>query len=150
MIHQKIREEIKTAMREKDQLVLNTLRGILAAFTNELVAKGRKPQEELNDAEEITVLKRLAKQRKESILQFKKGNRNDLAEVEEKELEIIGKYLPEEIGESEVRKVALAKKEELGISDKSKMGILMGAVMKELKGQADGKLVKEIVESFFN
>ena len=149
MIQQKIREEIKVAMREKDQLVLNTLRGVLAAFTNELVAKGRKPQEELNEAEEIAVLKRLAKQRKESIVQFEKGNRNDLSEVEEKELKIIEKYLPEEIGEEEIRKTALKKKEELNVTDKSKVGILVGAVMKEMKGQADGKTVKDIVESLF-
>lgn len=149
MVIQKIREEMKEAMKAKDSVKLNTTRGLLAAFTNELVAKGKKPQDELEGDEAMAVLKRLAKQRKDSIEQFKAGGREDLVENEEKELEIIKKYLPEEVGEEEIKKVAEKKKTELGITDKSKLGILVGAVMKELKGQADGGEVKRIVESLF-
>ncbi len=150
MLYQKIKEEIKEAMKARNSIRLNTLRGLLAAFTNELVAKGRKPQEELGDDEIILVLKRLAKQRKESIEQFRNGSRNDLAEVEEKELEIIKTFLPSEIGAEQIEKIVLAKKEELGITEKGKVGILIGAVMKELKGGADGKKVKEIVDGMFS
>src|SRR3990167_392421 len=111
MIYQKIREEIKVAMRAKDTMSLNTLRGVLAAFTNELVATKRKPQEELTDEEALAVIKRLCKQRKDSIEQFKTGGRNDLVETEEKELQILKKYLPEEVGKAEIRKIAESKKE---------------------------------------
>ena len=149
MLIGKIRDEIKDAMRAKDALKLNTLRGVLAAFTNELVATKRKPQEELTDEEALAVIKRLCKQRKDSIEQFKTGGRTDLAETEEKELEILKKYLPEEVGEAEIRKVAESKKEALKVTDKAKIGILVGAVMKELKGKADGSEVKRIVESLF-
>ena len=149
MIYNKIKEEVKDAMRSKDSLKLNTLRGTLAAFTNELVAKGRKPDEELSQEETLMVIKRLVKQRKDSIEQFKKGGRDDLVEIEEKELEILKKYLPEEVSEEEIRKIAEQKKEEMGITDKAKSGILMGAVMKEFKGRANGSEVKKIVESLF-
>jgi len=150
MIQNKIREEVKEAMRQRDSLKLTTLRGVLAGFTNELVAKGRKPDEELDQDGALAVIKRLVKQRKDSIEQFRKGGREDLVETEEKELEILKKYLPEEVSEEEIRRIAKQKKEEAGINDKAKSGILMGAVMSQLKNQADGKLVKEIVDSLFN
>ncbi len=149
-INDKIRGDLKKSMIERDQLKSNTLKGLLASFTNELVAKGRKPQEVLDENDCFAVIKRAVKQRKDSIEQFQKGGRADLALQEEKELEILKQYLPAEIGVDEIRKVALAKKEELGITDKSKIGILIGAVMKELKGQADGGEVKKIVEGYFS
>ncbi|MEK7552094.1 MAG: GatB/YqeY domain-containing protein [Patescibacteria group bacterium] len=149
MILNTIREEIKVAMRAKDTMSLNTLRGVLAAFTNELVATKRKPQEELTDEEALNVIKRLCKQRKDSIEQFKTGGRADLVLTEEKELQILKKYLPEEVGEAEIRKVAESKKVALKVTDKAKIGILVGAVMKELKGKADGASVKKVIESLF-
>lgn len=149
-INDKIRGDLKKSMIERDQLKSDTLKGLLAAFTNELVAKGRKPQEVLDENDCFAVIKRAVKQRKDSIEQFQKGGRADLALQEEKELEILKQYLPAEISVGEIRKVALAKKEELGITDKSKIGILIGAVMKELKGQADGGEVKKIVEGYFS
>lgn len=149
-INDKIRGDLKKSMIERDQLKSDTLKGLLAAFTNELVAKGRKPQEVLDENDCLAVIKRAVKQRKDSIEQFQKGGRADLALQEEKELEILKQYLPAKIGVDEIRKVALAKKEELGITDKSKIGILIGAVMKELKGQADGGEVKKIVEGYFS
>jgi len=149
MIYQKVREELKKSMLEKNQIKVETLKGLIAGFTNELVAQGKKPQDEVSDKVALTVIKKAVKQRKDSIEQFKKGGRDDLAESEECELEILNEWLPESVSEEEIKKVALAKKEEMGITDKSKSGILVGAVMKELKGQADGNLVKEIVESLF-
>lgn len=136
-------------MREKNQVEADTLKGLLAGFTNELVAKGKKPQDTPEESDCLAVIKRAVKQRKDSIEQFRKGGREDLAVAEERELGILKQYLPAEIGEEEIRKIAEGKKQELDIEDKSKAGILVGAVMKELKGQADGKVVKEIVESLF-
>ncbi len=146
MLHQKIKEEIKEAMLAKDAVRLGTMRGLVAAFTNELVAKRRKPQEELSDEEALDVIRRGVKQRKDSIEQFRKGNREDLAQSEEAEMKILESYLPQMMGRDEVLKVAIAKKEELGITDKSKMGMFMGTLMKELKGKADGDVVKSVVE----
>jgi len=149
-LHQKIKKEMQEALKAKEELKLSVLRGLMSAFTNELVVKKRKPSEELGDEEVLTVISRGAKQRKDSIEQFRNGGRDDLAEKEEAELKIIEKYLPEMMGTEEIEKVARAKKEELGVTDKSKMGMLMGAVMSELKNKADGNQVKEIVESLFS
>ena len=137
-------------MLAKDTLALNVYRGISAAFVNEVMAKGKTPQDVLPNEDCLTVLKRLAKQRKDSIEQFIKGARQDLADSEKAELLIIETLLPKMMGKDEIKKVAEAKKAELGIGDKAKIGILVGAVMKELKGQADGNDVKSVVENLFN
>ncbi|MCX6713814.1 MAG: GatB/YqeY domain-containing protein, partial [Candidatus Vogelbacteria bacterium] len=134
----------------KDADRLRTVRSISAAFTNELVAKRRKPDEILSDEEAIAVIKRQAKQRKDSIEQFRAGEREDLAVIEEAELKIIETFLPAQMSREEIQKIAEAKKAELGITDKTKFGQLMGAVTKEIKGAADGNLVKEVVESLFS
>ncbi len=149
-MHKKLKDELLVAMRAKDTVRLNVIRSLLAAFTNELVAKGRKPQEELTEEEALAVIKRAGKQRKDSIEQFRKGWREDLAATEETELSIIEGYLPAQMSREEIEKTARAMKEKMGITDKAKMGAFMGASMKELKNQADGKIVKEVVNSFFS
>jgi len=137
------------AMKARDSLRVDTLRGALAAFTNELVAKGKKPTEELSDNDAVGVLKRLAKQRKEAAEQYEKGGRAELAQKESEELKIIELYLPQMAGREEIEKVARAKKEELGVADASGVGKLTGAVMKEFAGRADGNDVKEVVAALF-
>ena len=149
MLHKQIKEEIKIALLAKDTVRLNVLRGLLAAFTNELVATKRKPQEELSDEEIIAVIRRAVKQRKDSIDQFRKGGREELATAEEDELKILETYLPKMMEKSEVEKIARAQKEKLGVSDDTKKGMLMSALMKDLKGKADGALVKEVVDALF-
>lgn len=149
MIQDDIKNKIKEAMLAKESVRLDVYRGISSAFTNELVAKGKKPTDMLADEESLAVVRRLAKQRKDSIDQFRKGNREDLAQKEELELKIIEEMLPAQMSRVEIEKVARAKKEEMGVTDKSKMGQFMGAVMKELKGRADGQVVKEVIESLF-
>ena len=145
-MHDKIQSQIVLAMRAKDQVRLMTLRGMLAAFTNETVAKGKTPKNKLSDDEAIAVIKRLVKQRKDSIEQFEKGGRKDLADNEKSELKVLEEFLPEQMSESTVREIARLKIEDLKITDKNKTGILIGAVLKECKGQADGAIVKRIVE----
>lgn len=145
MLHQQIKDEVKKSMLARETDRLAAVRNILAAFTNELVAKKQKPDEILPDEDALTVLKRLAKQRKESIEQFKIGNRPEMATAEEKELTFIESFLPMQMSREEIQKVAEQKITELGVNDKSKMGMLMSAVMKETKGQADGNTVKEII-----
>lgn len=149
-IETNIKEALKDAMKNKDEVRLSVMRGIKAAFTNELVAKGMTPQSEISDDLAMGVIKRLAKQRKDSIEQFRNGGREDLAEIEEKELAILEELLPQMMSQDAIRPIAEKKKAELGVEDKAKMGILVGAVMKELGGQADGSDVKAVVESLFN
>lgn len=149
MLHQQIKDEIKEAMKRKDAVKLSVVRGLASAFTNELVAKGKKPDEMLSDDEALAVIKRAAKQRKDSIEQFKAGGREDLAASEEAELIIIESYLPAQMPREEVEKIARAKIAALG-ADKSKSGLLVGAVMKETKGTADGAVVKEVIEQLLN
>ena len=148
-LHEQIKEEIKEAMKAKEALRLEVVRGILAALTNESVAKGGTPQDLLDDEAALSVIKRLAKQRKDSAAQFESGGRSDLAKKEKEELEYIEKYLPQMMGRDEIEKVVKAKKEELGILDKAKIGVLIGASMKELAGKADGGDVKAVAEGLF-
>ena len=149
-LHEKIREEVKEAMRARDTMRLNVVRGILSAFVNELITQKKKPHEVLPDADALKVIKRLANQRKDSIEQFTKGFREDLAKIEEEELVLLQKYLPETMSKADIKKVAEKKQKELGFTDKSNMGKLMGAVMKELKEKADGGDVKDVVEKLFD
>ena len=149
ILHEQIKGNIKEAMLAKDTMRLETMRAMVSAFTNELVAKGKKPQDMLSDEEAMVVITRLAKQRKDSIEQFKKGNREDLVKVEEMQLAILEKYLPKMMDKNEVEKLAKKKKEELGVESVAKKGLLMSALMKDLKGLADGLTVKEVVDSLF-
>lgn len=137
---------MKDAMRAREALRLEVLRGIITAFTNELVAQRHTPQEALDDTSALAVLKRLVKQRKDSAEQFTQGGRPELAEKEQKELLIIEEFLPKAMSREEIRVIALAKKAELKIADKSGIGKFIGAVLKECKGAADGNDVKAVVE----
>lgn len=149
MLHEQIKNGIKEAMMAHDALRLKAFRAMSAAFTNELVAKNKKPQDALKDEEAIAVIAKMAKQRKDSIEQFRKGGREDLVKEEESELAILETYLPKLMSKVDVEKITKAKKEELGVANVSEKGKLMSALMKELKGKADGALVKEVVDSLF-
>ncbi len=149
MLHEDIKQGIKEAMIAKDSVRLETMRGMSAAFMNELIAKGKKPQEMLTDEEALAVISRMAKQRKDSIEQFKAGGREDLVAEESAQLAILETYLPKMMERAEVDTFAKAKKEELGITDATKKGMLMSALMKDLKGKAEGTVVKEAVDALF-
>jgi hypothetical protein len=144
-----IKESMKQAMRDKDQVQLTVLRGMIAAFTNELVASGKTPQDPVTDDIAMTVIKRSAKQRKDAIEQFTAGGREDLAENEKAELAIIETFLPTMMGRDAIRVIAEAKIAELGVTDKAGVGKLIGALMKDLNGQADGGDVKAVVDELF-
>ncbi len=148
-LQEKIKDGIMTAMKAKDETRLLVLRGILSAFTNELLNLKRKPTDTLSDEEALVVITRLSKQRKDSIEQFKNGGREDLAENEEKELNVLQEFLPEMMSIDEIKKFVEAKKAEMGMIDASKKGMLVGALMKDLKGKADGGDVKSVVDELF-
>ncbi|MEI8223703.1 MAG: GatB/YqeY domain-containing protein [bacterium] len=145
-----IKDGVKDAMKNKDMARLTVLRGLSSAFMNEAVNLTRGPQGELSDEEVIAVITREAKRRKDSINQYTEGGREDLAADEKAELAILEEFLPTMMSIDEIRPLAEAKKAELGADDKTKLGQLVGALMKDLKGKANGDDVKTVVESLFN
>ncbi len=144
-LHTQIKNEIKEAMIKKDTLRLTVLRNISATFMNEMLAK-KITTTEISDEDAIAIIRRLVKQRKDSIDQFTKGGRMDLVKTEKDEISILETFLPQMMSREDVEKVVKAKIAEAGTVDKTKLGIFMGGIMKELKGKADGMMVKEILE----
>lgn len=144
--HEDIKASLPAIMKAKEEVRLTTVRGLLTALANEAVSLGKTPRDFLTDAETDAVIKRLAKQRKDSIEQYESAGRSELAEREKAELAILEEYLPQMMSQEEIRPIAAAKKEELGVTDTSKMGVLIGAVMKETAGKVDGGDVKAVVE----
>ena len=154
MLAQKIRSDMTAAMKARDDLRVQTLRGALAAFTNELVAKNRKPTDEITDEEAFSVLKRQAKQRKDAAEQYTKGGRTELAEKELKELAIIEKYLPRMASREEIEQKVRSHMQQYELdpegTDKSAIGKLTGAVMKDFAGKADGADVQSVIRTLLN
>lgn len=145
-IQENIKEEMKNAMKAKDQVRLTVLRGLMSAFTNELVATGKTPQEPIDDGSAMDVIKRAAKQRKDAIDQFTQGGRPELAADEQAELKVIEEFLPEQMSEEQITTIIDETIAETGASTKQDMGKLMGALMPKFGGQADGAIVKRIVD----
>lgn len=133
------------AMKAKEAVRLSVIRGLITSFTNELVAKGKMPQDELSDEDALAVISRAVKQRKDSIEQFEKGGRADLAEDEKVELAILQAYLPTQMTKEEVE--SYVKEKAAAGFDKEKAGQFTGMIMKELKGKADGAMVKAAVDA---
>jgi uncharacterized protein YqeY len=145
-IQETIKGKLKESMMAKDATTTMTLRGISAAFTNELVNKNIPPQEPISDEDAMTVLKREQKKRKDSIEQFVAGGREDLAEGEKVELAIIEQFLPQMMSEAEIETIVKTKIAEAGTVDKTALGKFTGMIIKELAGKADGADVKKVVD----
>ncbi len=146
-LQQKVREDMTQAMKAKEEVRLRVLRSLLTLFMQELTATKRTPQDTLSDEEVLTLIKRSVKQRTEAALQFRNGGREDLAQNEDEEAKVLTTYLPEQMSKEEIETVVRSVMEKMGVTDKSGMGKLMGAVMAEIKNRADGKDVKEVLES---
>lgn len=140
----KIMEELKAAMRAKDEVALRTLRAIKAAILVEKTAAGAK--EFLTEGEELKLLTKMAKQRKDSLDIFTQQNRPDLAVKEQQEIEIINKFLPAQLSEAELEGEIKAMIAEVGAKGIMDLGKVMGAASKKLAGRADGKLISETVK----
>jgi len=136
-------------MKAREELKLSVLRNAKSAFTNELIAQGKKPTDQIDDAAAIAVLKRLAKQRKDAAEQFEKGDRAELAQKERDELVIIEAYLPQMASEEDITRAAEEVINEHG-ADASKTGVIIGMTMKKLGGNADGTVVKAIIDKLLN
>lgn len=135
---------IKTAMLAKAEAELRALRAIKAAVLNAKTAEGASG--ELTEADELKLLQKLAKQRKDSIDIFRQQNRADLAVKEEEELAVIERYLPKQMDEAELRTVLQGIIASVGASSPADMGKVMGAATKQLAGKADGKIISALVK----
>lgn len=148
-LHDTLRSSLKDAMKAKDSVRLGVVRNILSSITNELVSTKRTPQDTLSDEEVLQVIKRLSKQRQEAITQYENAGRVEQAAAEAAELTILQEYLPQTMSVEDIIPIARTKQEELGISDKSQSGRLVGAVMQELGGKAEGADVKRAIDTLF-
>ena len=165
-LREKINEDIKKAMQEKDELLLLVLRGLNAAIHNKEIEKRTKlsktpvyakasedkgklkkleEESKLTEEEELEAVASEAKKRKEAIIEFEKGGRQDLVEKEQKELEILKKYLPEQMSEEQIREEVKKGIEEVGAVGPRDTGKVMAVVMPRLKGKAEGGVVSKIV-----
>lgn len=145
-LKEQLRSDLKDAMRQKDKVRKRTLRLVLAAITNAEVAK----KKDLDDAEVLAVLAKEAKQRQESIEEFRKADREDLVAQEEAELAVLDAYLPRQLGRDEIVARAQAVIQELGADSVRDMGSVMRKLMEDLRGQADGSLVNQIVRELLS
>ena len=140
-LHEQIKNNIKEYMKAGDKVRLEVMRGLVTAFTNELVSKGRTPQDFLTDEEAIAVITRLSKQRKDSIEKYNDANRNDLAEKEKNEIDFLSTFLPKEASKEDIVSYI--------IEVISKGGGNMGSYIKEVKLKfptSDGKFVADEVK----
>lgn len=141
-----ILDELKTAMKQKSADRLRVLRSLKAKILEKEISKRKGGESELSDEQVVEVLVKAAKQRKESIDQFGEGGRDDLVEKEKEELEIIEEFLPEMMDEDEVRTEVQKQIEKLGATGMQDMGKVMGVMMGQLKGKADGSMVSRVVK----
>jgi len=138
-----ITDEIKDAMRAKDELKLSVLRILKTAFNNLAIEKNKN---DLEDSEALEVVMRQAKQRRESIEGFEKAGRTELAEKEKKELEMLQKYLPKQLSDDDIKAKVQEAIQETGASGAADFGKVMKPLMAKVKGQADGKRVQSILK----
>ncbi len=149
-IKEQILNDLKTAMKAKDKDRLQVLRSLKAKLLEKEIEERSGGKSNLSEDQYVSVLMKAAKQRKESISQFEQGGREDLAEIEKKELEIIEEYLPKMMSEDEIREVVSKKISDIGASGPQDMGKVMGPIMGMLKGKADGGLVSKVVKEELN
>lgn len=142
-----ITEDLKTAMKSGDTRARDVLRMVNTAIKKKQIEQKDRGNE-MSDEDVITILSSQIKQRRESVSQYESGGREDLAEGEKEEIAVLEKYLPEQLSGDELQLVVRSVIEEVGASDPSDMGKVMGVVMAKVKGQADGNAVREMVTRF--
>jgi uncharacterized protein YqeY len=142
-LKKKLEDDLRQALKDKDDVRKKTIRLALAAIQNAEIAK----REDLDDGEVLSVLSKEAKIRRESVEQFAKGGRQDLVSQQELELEILKQYLPTQLSEEEIEAQAREVVSEVGATSLSQMGDVMRVLMPQLKGKADGQLVSTVVKA---
>jgi uncharacterized protein YqeY len=141
-LKEKLRDDLKTYLKAKDTVKLEVVRSILTAVKNLEVQKMKTA----DDDDVVQAIRQEAKKRREAIDLYKQAGRNDLAEKEEEELKVLETYLPQMLSEQQVRQIVRARVEEIKPSSVKERGKVMGALMQELKGKADGSLVGKILD----
>ncbi|SEK40242.1 hypothetical protein SAMN04488700_1905 [Carnobacterium iners] len=141
-----INDDIKTAMKAKDKNTLAVLRMLKAAFQNEKIKTGN----ELSEDEELTLLSREMKQRRESLIEFKKANREDLVEQTNQAIKLVGKYLPQQLSEEELQVIISNAVSEVNATSMKDFGKVMGIVMPVIKGKAEGNVINRLVKDQLN
>lgn len=142
-----INEDLKNAMKAKDQVGLRGIRAIKSAI---LLYKTSGADEELNTEKEIALLQKLVKQRQDSLDIFEKQGREDLASIEREEIEVIMRYLPKQLSEEELKEAIRAIMSRLGATTMKDMGRVMGEASKEFAGKADGKTISAVVKALLS
>jgi len=145
-LKEQVDQDLKDAMRSRDKFRTQTLRSLKSAIKYAEIEIGA----ELNDPDILAVIAKQAKQRRDSIAEFEKGGRADLVEKETGELDILESYLPAQLSEETIKEKAQAVIAELGVTDMKGMGQVMNRLMAELKGQADGKVVNQVVRQLLS
>lgn len=141
-LNERLNEDMKQAMRNKEKFELSVIRQIRSAIKYIEIDE----RKELNDEEVLHIINREVKQRKDSLQDFEKAGRDDLVEKINLELTIISKYLPQQLSEEEIQAIVKQTILEVGASSKADMGKVMGALMPKVSGRADGKIVNQIVQ----
>jgi uncharacterized protein len=147
-LEQKVMAGIKTAMLAKDEKSLRSMRAIKAAIILAKTSEGAGG--ELRSEDEIKLLQKLVKQRKDSLDIYEKQNREDLARKEREEIEVIEQFLPKQISETELRETLTRLIREIGANSPADMGKVMAAATKQLAGQADGKTISAMVKEILS
>ncbi|MFD2926013.1 GatB/YqeY domain-containing protein [Halobacillus naozhouensis] len=140
-IQERLNQDMKTAMKARDKKTLGVIRMVKASMQNEAIKLG----EDLSEEDELTVLSREVKQRKDSLQEFKEAGREDLVEGLNEEIEILQVYMPKQLTEEELEQIIQETIEEVGASSKSDMGKVMSAVMPKVKGKTEGSKVNKLV-----
>ena len=149
-LRERIDAEIKAAMKSKDKVRLETVRSIKKFILEKEVSLRPSGQEALTEAQEMEILMQIAKQRRDSIEQYRKGGREDLVAQEEAELAIVEEYLPPQMSDEEVSQVVDEVIASVGATSAKEMGKVMGKAMQQLKGKADGNRIQEMVKAKLN
>ena len=140
---EQLSSDLKTAMKAKDKLRLAVIRSLKTALTNAKISAGQ----DLSSDEELSVLSSQLKQRKDSLAEFEKGDRADLAEQTKEEIKIVQAYLPEQLDEAAVVTIVDEAMQATGATSKADFGKVMQYVMPKVKGRADGAMVNQVVKS---
>lgn len=144
MLKDQLAEDLKSAMRSKDAVRLRTIRALRAALMEKEIELREGGSATLSEEQELAVLQKQAKQRRDSLRQYDDAGREDLKEKEEDELAVIEEYLPQQLDDQEVRDVVRQVIEDTGAESKADMGKVMGASMGKLRGRAEGRTVQRI------
>jgi uncharacterized protein len=139
---EKLTEDMKQAMKNKEKLKLSVIRMVKSSLKNEEINQGK----ELSEDQVLALVNRELKQRRDSLHEFEKAGRDDLAETSRQEIEVLLAYLPKQLDETEIRELVQSAIGKVGATSKKDLGKVMGALMPQVRGKADGTMVNQIVQ----